>query len=35
VNLEKINLGSGKRVIVEDGTLDKKYNITIPKDYAG
>lgn len=35
LNLEKINLGSGKRVIVEDGTLDKKYNITIPKEYAG
>ena len=31
LNLENINLGSGKRVIVEDGTLDKKYNITVPK----
>ncbi len=35
LNLDKINLGSGKRVIVEGGMLDKKYNITVPKDYAG
>jgi hypothetical protein len=35
LNSERINLGSGKRVIVEDGTLDKKYNITVPKEYAG
>jgi hypothetical protein len=35
LNLDMINLGSGKRVIVEDGTLDKKYNITVPKEYAG
>ncbi len=35
LSMEKINLGSGKRVIVEDGTLDKKYNITVPKEYAG
>ena len=35
LNLDRINLGSGKRVIVEDGTLDKKYNITVPKEYAG
>jgi len=35
LSMEKINLGSGKRVIVEDGMLDKKYNITVPKEYAG
>lgn len=35
INIEKINLGSGKRVIVEDGVLDKKYSITVPKEYAG
>lgn len=28
---EKINLGVGKRMLVKDGRLDKKYNITIPK----
>lgn len=35
LNMERINLGSGKRVVVEDGVLDKKYNITIPREYAG
>lgn len=35
LNLDRISLGSGKRVIVKDGTLDKKYNITVPKEYAG
>ena len=35
LNLNRINLGSGKRVIVKGGTLDKKYNITIPREYAG
>lgn len=34
LGLEKINLGSGKREIVKNGTLDKKYNITVPRDYA-
>lgn len=32
LNLEKIELGSGKRVIFGNGVLDKKYNITVPKD---
>ena len=27
-----INLGSGKRVIVKGGKLDKTYNITVPKE---
>lgn len=31
LNLEKIDLGSGKRVIVEGGSLDKKYNITVDR----
>jgi len=35
LHLDRINLGSGKRFIVEDGMLDKKYNITVPKEYAG
>lgn len=30
---EKIDLGSGKRQLVENGKLDKKYLITIPKAY--
>ena len=32
LNLGKIDLGSGKRVVFENGILDKKYNITVPKD---
>ena len=35
LNIDRVNLGSGKRVIVENGTLDKKYNITVPKEYDG
>lgn len=31
INLEKINIGSGKRVIVPDGVLNKKYLITVYK----
>jgi hypothetical protein len=31
LNLEKINLGRGKRVVVEGGSLDKKYNITVDR----
>ena len=27
-----VNLGSGKRVIVKNGKLDKKYNITVPSN---
>ncbi|MBY0315663.1 MAG: type IV toxin-antitoxin system AbiEi family antitoxin [Bdellovibrionales bacterium] len=29
---EKINLGEGKRLIFRGGVLDKKYNITVPKE---
>ncbi len=32
LNLKNIELGSGKRVVFENGVLDKKYNITVPKD---
>ena len=35
LKLKNINLGSGKRVIVKNGKLNKKYNITVPKDYEG
>lgn len=31
LNPEKIDLGSGKRMLVKGGRLDKKYNITVPK----
>lgn len=30
LNINKIYLGSGKRVIVKNGRLDKKYGITVP-----
>lgn len=32
VALSRVNLGKGKRYLVKDGKLDKKYNITVPKD---
>jgi hypothetical protein len=28
---QQLDLGSGKRVIIKDGKLDKKYGITIPR----
>ena len=31
IDREKIDLGSGKRMLVKEGRLDKKYNITVPK----
>ena len=31
LNLEKVNLGSGKRSLVEDGVYIPKYQITVPK----
>jgi hypothetical protein len=33
LNLSKINLGSGKRVIVENGEFNKKYNITVDRTH--
>lgn len=33
LNLGNVNFGSGKRVVVKDGELDKKYNITVPKSH--
>lgn len=33
LNLEKINIGSGKRVIERGGELDKDYLITVPKNF--
>lgn len=32
IHREKIDLGSGKRVIVKSGKLDKTYQITVPED---
>ena len=32
LNLDKIDLGSGKRVIAKGGVYDKKYQITIPAE---
>lgn len=32
LKLDKIDTGSGKRVIVNNGVLDKKYLITVPKE---
>jgi len=34
IEKEKIPLGSGKRVIVKNGTLDKSYQITVPREMA-
>jgi hypothetical protein len=31
LNLDKIDLGSGKRMVIKNGYLDKKYNITVPR----
>jgi hypothetical protein len=31
LNRGKIDLGAGKRMLVKEGRLDKKYNITVPK----
>ena len=33
LKVEEIDLGSGKRVIVKNGMLDKKYKITVPRRY--
>ncbi|HAQ60483.1 TPA: hypothetical protein DCR49_00525 [Candidatus Delongbacteria bacterium] len=32
LKVENVNLGSGKRVIAENGSLDNKYLITVPKE---
>ena len=33
VNTDHVDFGSGKRAVVENGVLDKKYNITVPRDF--
>jgi tRNA-binding EMAP/Myf-like protein len=34
LNLSKVDLGQGKRIVVSNGSFDSKYKITIPKQYA-
>lgn len=34
LDLSRIQVGKGKRVIVKGGLLDAKYNITVPRQYA-
>jgi hypothetical protein len=35
VNLSKVDLGKGKRVIIPHGRYDQKYRITVPVDREG
>lgn len=35
LDLSKVNLGKGKRMVVKGGRLDPKYNITLPKTLSG
>jgi len=35
LNLDKINLGTGNRMIVKNGVFDAKYKITVPKESQG
>jgi len=34
LNVSEVNVGSGKRMVIRDGTLDSKYQITVPKVMA-
>jgi Transcriptional regulator, AbiEi antitoxin, Type IV TA system/Transcriptional regulator, AbiEi antitoxin N-terminal domain len=34
LKIKNVDLGSGKRVIVKDGVLNKKYKITVPEDQS-
>lgn len=34
LDFDKFNLGSGKRVVVRNGVLNKKYQITVPREEA-
>ncbi len=35
LNLSKVNLGSGKRLIVKGGRFDSRYQITVPESFYG
>jgi tRNA-binding EMAP/Myf-like protein len=32
IDLSDVNFGQGKRQIIQNGVLDKKYLITVPRD---
>jgi len=34
INVSEIDLGSGKRTIVKNGKLNKKFKITVPEELA-
>ncbi len=34
LNVKNLHLGVGKRLVVKNGILNNKYNITVPKEYA-
>jgi len=34
LNISDINLGKGKRMIIRGGSLDKEFQITVPKEMA-
>ncbi|MEK6654555.1 MAG: type IV toxin-antitoxin system AbiEi family antitoxin domain-containing protein, partial [Thermodesulfobacteriota bacterium] len=34
LDISKVRLGSGKRLIVRGGRLDKKYQITVPSEIS-
>ena len=34
LNMEKLDIGSGKRQIVAGGVLDRKFGITVPREFA-
>jgi hypothetical protein len=34
IKLDRIDLGTGKRLIVKNGVYNKKYKITVPKENA-
>ena len=35
LDMSRVSLGSGKRVLVKGGRLDPRYNITVPSDLGG
>jgi len=35
LDVSRVGLGSGKRVLVKGGKLDPHYNITVPSDLGG
>ncbi|GJQ64251.1 MAG: hypothetical protein SCALA702_33040 [Melioribacteraceae bacterium] len=35
LDLTRIDFGKGERMVVRNGTFDKKYRITVPRDYEG